>query len=181
MIGLAILAAVTFSPAKLEPPIKRVSPRVTDAVAGLSVRPRKVAQVLWKDPAQKLFAFKIVDCDYSHVQVQLASIFDPTDRGFLKVSARRIYPYTKHGIPLGLPSANLQKKLGRPDYVHKIGRTEIWRYVAKEKREHGFGYLYNDYSLSKAKVCEITIGYERVPGCGDTNFNPAKDWYEDEM
>lgn len=179
MIAFAILAAASFAPVKVTVLQKAPGPRVTDAVAGLSVRPRKVAQVLWKDLDRKLLASKIVDCDYSHVVVRLTPNFDPADQRFLTVSPRRIYPFTKHGIPLGFSSGDLQKKLGRPDFVHKIGRTEIWRYVAKEKQEYGFAYLYNDYSLSKAKVREITIGYERVPGCGDGEpFNPAKDWYQ---
>ncbi len=183
MIGLAILAAVTFSPVRLEPPIKRVSPRVTDAVAGLSVRRREVAQVIWLDPREDVVALKVVDCDYSHVLVRLGPRSTCESEKFCSQrETRRLHKVTKHGIALGIKSKELKEKLSSPDYVHRMKASLIWRYAVKVDHEGAdFAYLYNDYIIKGGKVVAIEVGYERVPGCGNTNFNPAKDWYQDEI
>lgn len=171
MIGLAILAAVTFSPAKLEPPVTRVSPRVTDAVAGLSVRGRKLSQALWVDWKKKVYAVKRLDCDGSHVWVYLGRDKTRLDDFPRFADNRSIVTSTKHGIELGTSSQSLQQMLGKPNKRVPKGQIETWSYFEKVDRKPGrFAYLFNDYSIKHGKVVAIGVGYEQVPGCGDFIF-----------
>jgi hypothetical protein len=152
------------------------------SMAGLSLEANKLTYVAWHDSRTRYFAFKSWECDGSHRAVLLTkdrrnmsgagfnmSRFGrSSEAGYTEVTDRTVKPATSHGIGIGMTKAQVIRKLGKPLKSRTEGK-EFW--CAMYKTVKPGQVLRNLYTFKDAKLIEIALRLDSVPGCGEDSLS----------
>lgn len=178
MVATIVLASVVVASPEVD--------RVTDSVAGYSVKGRQVANTQVRDPENGYYVWKSLDCDGAHVAVTLTR-----DREMLGVArhpgqkssdgsyalrqpedvpTRRLALATKNGVRIGMRVDQVEDRIGAPDRVARKGWSNqflcyLYRKITMEDKERGYA-LRNTYVFKNGVVIEIQIHGDGIPGCG---------------